>query len=345
VVRVGYELPPGQSAEWTFVVGRGFMAALPGSTSSGVVATLAKLVRAPRVEAEEIVALLPLGGAQEVERFAVVVQRAPTDEDGIPVSVIVRGEIAVDVFSVGGSRRFTAGGIRPWLLADFRAVIGLVIGSPGQAVLPAEWVESGRPFGVGSVAANTLFWSLGQAEPAEAERAEDATIIRPPRPGTPAESDTVLRSPHQAADTVILARGSGRPAGASRQAEAARAPAALPDQARYGVRLPDGGEVRLDTIVHLGRRPRPPRIQSAVPPRLITVASPTSAVSGTHLEIRQEGGSVVVTDLGSTNGTIVNPPRGRTQRLRAGQSLTVLPGTRMDIGDGNIIEILPVSGT
>ncbi|MBC7443374.1 MAG: FHA domain-containing protein, partial [Ramlibacter sp.] len=68
-------------------------------------------------------------------------------------------------------------------------------------------------------------------------------------------------------------------------------------------------------------------------------------VSGTHLEIKQEGESVVVTDLGSTNGTIVTAPRARAARLRPGGSLVVLPGTRVDIGDGNIIEILPASGT
>ncbi|TFC50202.1 FHA domain-containing protein [Cryobacterium sp. TMT1-21] len=108
--------------------------------------------------------------------------------------------------------------------------------------------------------------------------------------------------------------------------------------------MPDGQEIRLDTVCQLGRRPRPPRIQRSVPVRLVTVASPTSAVSGTHLEIGQEGESVVVTDLGSTNGTIVTAPRGRGQRLRPGESLVALPGTKVDIGDGNIIEILPASG-
>ncbi|WP_370263792.1 hypothetical protein [Cryobacterium sp. TMT2-23] len=53
---------------------------------------------------------------------------------------------------------------------------------------------------------------------------------------------------------------------------------------------------------------------------------------------------MVVTDLGSTNGTIVTAPRGRGQRLRPGESLVALPGTKVDIGDGNIIEILPASG-
>nr|WP_244962665.1 FHA domain-containing protein [Cryobacterium roopkundense] len=109
--------------------------------------------------------------------------------------------------------------------------------------------------------------------------------------------------------------------------------------ARYGFRLPDGSERRLDAVYRLGRRPVPSRVDDGSPSRLITISSQTSAVSGTHLEIRQDGDSVVVTDVGSTNGTLVLPPRGRRQRLRAGQSLAVRPGTRVDIGDGNIIEV------
>ncbi|TFD26376.1 FHA domain-containing protein [Cryobacterium cryoconiti] len=140
------------------------------------------------------------------------------------------------------------------------------------------------------------------------------------------------------ADTVL-----GRPARATPRAAAAHP--VRPAEARLRFRLPNGEEIPLDRPSHVGRRPRPPRIASGAPARLVNVDSPTSAVSGTHLEIRQEGSSVVVTDLGSTNGSIVIPPRGRRLRLHPGQSLTVLPGTTVDIGDGNIIEILPAAGT
>ena len=98
----------------------------------------------------------------------------------------------------------------------------------------------------------------------------------------------------------------------------------------------------LATPYVLGRHPRSPRVSPGTIPRLIAVDSPTSAVSGTHLEIRQVGDAVVVTDLGSTNGTRVTASPGNTQRLSPGSSLAVLPGARVDIGDGNIIEILPV---
>ncbi|TFC81258.1 FHA domain-containing protein [Cryobacterium cheniae] len=347
--RVGCETGPGTEAVWTFVVGRGFIAALPAGTPSGIILTLAALVTAPQVEAEELVGLLPLGGEQAVEHFAVIVQRTPTDEDGIPVSVIVRGEVSVDVFSVGGSRRFSAGGVRPWLLADFRAVTGFTVGSTGRPVATPNALDSGRPFGLGSVSATTLFWSLadhgqdGTAVPAPALTddvpADDATIVRAGDPDRPADADTVLARPVEV-DALIP----GGHADVGPWAPVHSGGPARPAERPFSFRLPNGEEFPLDLPCRLGRRPRPPRIGSSAPVRLIEVASPTSAVSGTHAEIRQEGGSVVVTDLGSTNGTVVVPPRGRRQRLRPGQSLTVLPGTTVHLGDGNIIEILPATG-
>jgi pSer/pThr/pTyr-binding forkhead associated (FHA) protein len=145
-------------------------------------------------------------------------------------------------------------------------------------------------------------------------------------------------------DTVIIRSRDRRQASTDAGPALVRpAPEPLPESARYGFRLPHGDERRLDAVYHLGRRPSLPRIADGSTPRLVSIPSNTNAVSATHLEIRQEGDSVVVTDLGSTNGTIVIPPRGRKQRLRSGQSLAVVPGTTVDIGDGNIIEILPVS--
>jgi hypothetical protein len=59
------------------------------------------------------------------------------------------------------------------------------------------------------------------------------------------------------------------------------------------------------------------------------------------VEVEQLGDSVVVTDLKSTNGTSLIVPGSSWQRLAAGQSLVVPAGTFIDIGDGNVIEIMP----
>ena len=76
-------------------------------------------------------------------------------------------------------------------------------------------------------------------------------------------------------------------------------------------------------------------------PRLVAVQSPQREVSETHVEVRQLGGSVIVTDLRSTNGSIVQLPGNAARKLRQGESVVVSAGTLVDIGDGNIIRILP----
>ena len=109
----------------------------------------------------------------------------------------------------------------------------------------------------------------------------------------------------------------------------------------YSFRIGDRAPVPLDIPALVGRRPMAPRIPGKELPRLVRVSSPLSEVSGTHLEVRQDGASVVVTDLRSTNGTVVRMPGARPLKLRQGESVVVRPGTLVDIGDGNILEILP----
>jgi hypothetical protein len=100
--------------------------------------------------------------------------------------------------------------------------------------------------------------------------------------------------------------------------------------------------IPLDVPAYLGRKPSRPRVPQPQRPRLVRVPSPRREVSSTHLEIRQQGPSVIVTDLQSTNGTIVSLPGSAPRALRPGESLVVTPGTFVDIGDGNRIEILPL---
>ena len=111
----------------------------------------------------------------------------------------------------------------------------------------------------------------------------------------------------------------------------------------YGFRVSGSRRaVLLDAAAHVGRAPAPPRIVQHTRPRLIRVPSPLGEVSSTHLEVRQLGTSVIVTDLRSTNGSRVSVPGQPTRALRQGESMVVTPGTLVDIGDGNVIEILPL---
>jgi len=149
-------------------------------------------------------------------------------------------------------------------------------------------------------------------------------------------------------DTIVGRQG---PASTDVAASAPpRAPAAparpstpAPQPARYGFRIGRSERtVLLDVAAYVGRSPSSPRISTGELPKLIRVQSPQGEVSGTHLEIRQLGTSVIVTDLRSTNGSTVSVPGSAPRSLRQGEAMVVTPGTLVDIGDGNVIEILPL---
>lgn len=111
----------------------------------------------------------------------------------------------------------------------------------------------------------------------------------------------------------------------------------------YAFRLGLGSDLLLlDSPCYVGRRPTPPRITSGIAPQLLQVPSPLKEVSATHVEMRQDGASVVVTDLKTTNGSIVMIPGSVPRTLRPGESVVVSPGTLVDIGDGNILQVLPM---
>jgi hypothetical protein len=118
-------------------------------------------------------------------------------------------------------------------------------------------------------------------------------------------------------------------------------PYSLPEPAKAYFRFRIGRTVVwLDSPCYVGRRPSSPRIIYGQMPRLVRVSSAGHEVSSTHVELRQLGSSVVVTDMRSTNGSVVFPPGGVQRKLRQGESVVVSPGTLVDIGDGNVIEIL-----
>jgi hypothetical protein len=100
------------------------------------------------------------------------------------------------------------------------------------------------------------------------------------------------------------------------------------------------GEVVLDEDVHIGRNPRPPRLERGRSVRLLRVESPTGVVSSSHLGLRRIGSTAVAADLMSTNGTVVFLPGFPPRRLRQGESMVTPPGTRLEIGEGIVIEVI-----
>jgi hypothetical protein len=99
-----------------------------------------------------------------------------------------------------------------------------------------------------------------------------------------------------------------------------------------------GEVVAVDRAVVVGRAPEARHFTAGEPPRLVTVPSPHQEISSAHLEIRPGSGadhdSAVVTDLGSTNGTVLEQPGLPPEDLRPGVAVQLLPGAVIDLGDG-----------
>lgn len=99
-----------------------------------------------------------------------------------------------------------------------------------------------------------------------------------------------------------------------------------------------GEVVDVDRTILVGRAPNPGRFASSDKPQLVTVTSPNHEISSTHLEIRPgagaDHGSAVVTDLGSTNGTVLVQPGLPPEDLQAGIAVSLIPGAILDLGDG-----------
>ncbi|MDP9026094.1 MAG: hypothetical protein M3N46_00885 [Actinomycetota bacterium] len=108
----------------------------------------------------------------------------------------------------------------------------------------------------------------------------------------------------------------------------------------FRILLDDGTLVPLDQPVYLGRKPSVPRIHPGGVPLLVTFDSPQREVSSTHLELTTVGGAIVATDLKSTNGSIVRVPGAAPHTLLGGESAVLTPGTVIELGDGNSIELL-----
>lgn len=163
------------------------------------------------------------------------------------------------------------------------------------------------------------------------------TVIRPARgvrPGAgPAADDTVLRGrPGRPAPEATPV---GAPAGAAAPVADERPVQRRTPSVRIGGRV-----VRLDRPLVVGRRPAAPRVVVDDGPVLVPVPSPSGQVSSSHLLVHAAGEAAVVEDLRSTNGTVVRPPGAAPFRMAAGASIVVLTGTLVEIGDGNVIEVL-----
>ncbi|PPF58301.1 hypothetical protein C5C13_08755 [Clavibacter michiganensis] len=347
---------------------------LPAGAPTRVVEDLWRIVADPATTAEAVVAGLPLRGADEVASFAVIVHEAVGPE-GARLQVVLRGDAVLDAAVDGDAdaRRVDARRAQPFYLATLDRVRAYRAGHADAAAGATGIANGGLPLIAGAVAADAVDWRLGDARSGDAAgaRADRRGGSRAGRHAAP-PADPGLADPGLVATVLDGPADPGEHAGgpdareAEAEAEASAGSAGVPtvampkvpaaaddvDAARVVLAfrvLRDGvphvdavvpDRIPLDAPAIVGRRPRPPRVVRGVAPRLVAVPSPLGEISGTHLGLRQDAGVIVVTDLDSTNGTVVLAPGSEHLALRPGESLVVVPGTRIDIGDGVVLEIL-----
>lgn len=172
----------------------------------------------------------------------------------------------------------------------------------------------------------------------------DATIVSPSRAGSeptaaepaPTERFGVPAEGDHDGHTVMaedLAELRAR-----RREHGAAAPAAVPAPSLHLLRF-DGVVEALDQPVLVGRAPSVSQVPGGRIPRLVTVTSLGQDISRNHVQFAVEGGTVVVTDLHSRNGTHVILPGKSPQKLRQGEPTAVIVGTVIDLGGGVVFTV------
>lgn len=99
---------------------------------------------------------------------------------------------------------------------------------------------------------------------------------------------------------------------------------------------PGGAVWPLRGPVIVGRAPQASRSPGAT---LVRVASPNHDISRSHLLVEARERDVRLEDLDSTNGSIVTMPGCQPVALDQGASMVVPPGTRIDLGDGQVLSV------
>ena len=257
--------------------------------------------------------------------------RAEFTTDGDPVVVEGSSVTTWAERSVRGVRAMSievadSEGVEDLLIRD-----GLVrvarVDRPARAGIDHEAGDPGDAPGAGIDEAPTPAASVAVDPPPVAPELDDATAYHPP-PAPLAGPQPVRDEPTLAGNWDLAAAAPVQPV----------VPVAR-------LTFSTGEVVDVDRPVVVGRAPEARRSTSTEEPHLVPVTSPQQEISSTHLEIRPgsgaDHGTAVVTDLGSTNGTVVLQPGLPPEDLRPGVPVPLLPGAVVDLGDGVTIQVGP----
>lgn len=168
----------------------------------------------------------------------------------------------------------------------------------------------------------------------ETERTVKRSAVRSAVPGQPS-APSFLGPTVQA---VLCPAGHLNPAHATtcricRLSLAVQDPVTVPRPVLGVLKLSTGDIVTLDRGVLLGRSPSAEFDGKGERPHVVRLPSPGQDISRTHAEIRIDGWHVLITDLDSTNGTMITVPGEEPRRLRPNDPTMIPPGTVVSLAD------------
>ncbi len=325
--------------DWYAVLGDDVAVLLPPAAKSRVAGLW------ERVDAgagfDEVLDALISGGLRELPGFVLV------SSEGHDVRVVIRGAGRAELTTAAGPVTVTGAKDTTWVEQTVAGVTGL-------RIRVADGDGPAYPFGNGLVRVAGLEQPAVAAASAPAPTPEPVPAPIPVPTPEPAPVQTALAAP-PAPPPVVMPDPGDTQSGAFDPGQLAPAPDGLPGtpQAPAVSQRPvarlifsSGEIVDVDRAVLVGRAPESRRFGGDDQSRLVTVPSPHQEVSSTHLEIRPgagaDHGSAVVTDLGSTNGTVVVQPGLPAEDLQPGIAVQLIPGAIVDLGEGVTIQVTTV---
>lgn len=168
--------------------------------------------------------------------------------------------------------------------------------------------------------------SAGTAPPATRAAAPPPAVPLPPviggRPVPPAPPPPPPPPPPMA-PTIV-------PNAAAPRSVASSVPVTPAPAAALSVRLPDGPLVAVTSPVVLGRKPTSDIAPLGFTP--VTVADPARSMSRSHITLEPENGHLLLSDLGSANGTTLERGGVRSRITPTSGRVPVYDGDRIWLG-------------
>lgn len=205
-------------------------------------------------------------------------------------------------------------------------------GHGSTVTIPAEAADVS---GYDHLFGETVVRKVEDAAVREIGTGESGILVGPPPSSAPVEAEEVAGD-HDGHTVMVSDLAALR---AKRKAARSAAPLAEPPAPTLYLELSTGGREQLDQPLIIGRAPSASRVPGGKVPRLVSMNTPNQDISRTHAQISSEGGTVVVTDLHSSNGTTVILPGKAPQKLRPGEPSAVIVGTVIDLGDGATLTV------